>query len=268
MAGYLDVEPGVPLGPEDQVAPEALPRFGHALRYVFLSYKDHGRADHNPARQTNLRRARPVRPMSDFFEAFGQLSYAGIFAALVAVNAAPVLMPPSWIILASFGALDPSLDPLYLALVGATAATLGRMVLKQAGSRMGGLVGEQQRGNMGAVARYLQGKKYGYTLASFLFAATPLPSNMLFIAYGLMRARSAGLYLGFWAGRAASYYVMISVSEVVLAPFAALFADRYVGILVADAAGIAVIFLFMSVDWAALVTQRRLRFTRPRLWRR
>lgn len=206
--------------------------------------------------------------MADFFEAFGELSYAGIFAALLAVNAAPVLMPPSWIILATFWALDPSLEPLQLALVGATAATLGRAILKQAGSRMGRLVGEEQRGNMGAVGRYLEGKRYGYALASFLFAATPLPSNMLFIAYGLMRARSAGLYLGFWAGRAVSYYVMISVSEVVLAPFVELFEDRYAGILVADAAGIAVIFLFMSVDWKALVVERRLRFSRPRLWRR
>ncbi len=206
--------------------------------------------------------------MADFFEAFGELSYAGIFAALLAVNAAPVLMPPSWIILATFWALDPSLEPLQLALVGATAATLGRAILKQAGSRMGRLVGEEQRGNMGAVGRYLEGKRYGYALASFLFAATPLPSNMLFIAYGLMRARSAGLYLGFWAGRAVSYYAMISVSEVVLAPFVELFEDRYAGILVADAAGIAVIFLFMSVDWRALVVERRLRFSRPRLWRR
>ena len=206
--------------------------------------------------------------MADFFEAFGELSYAGIFAALLAVNAAPVLMPPSWIILATFWALDPSLEPLQLALVGATAATLGRAILKQAGSRMGRLVGEEQRGNMGAVGRYLEGKRYGYALASFLFAATPLPSNMLFIAYGLMRARSAGLYLGFWAGRAVSYYVMISVSEVVLAPFVELFEDRYAGILLADVAGIAVIFLFMSVDWRALVVERRLRFSRPRLWRR
>ena len=214
----------------------------------------------------NLRRgARLCRV--DFFEAFGELSYLGVFAALVAVNAAPVLMPPSWIILASFGVLDPSLDPLALALVGATAATLGRAILKQAGSRLGPLVGAEQRGNLGALGRYLDGKRHGYALASFLFAATPLPSNMLFIAYGLLKARSAGLYAGFWAGRVVSYYVMISVGGVVLASFADLFADRYVGILVADAAGVAAIFAFMSVDWAALVTQRRLRFIRPRLRR-
>ena len=220
------------------------------------------------ANSTKQFTTRPIPNDVDFFEAFGQLSYIGIFAALVAVNAAPILMPPSWIILASFGVLDPSLDPLALALVGASAATLGRAVLKQVGSRMGPLVGKEQRGNLGVLGRYLEGKKHGYALASFLFAATPLPSNMLFIAYGLMRARSIGLYAGFWAGRVVSYYIMISVSEVVLAPFADLFADRYVGVLVADVAGIAAIFAFMSVDWAALVTQRRLRFTRPRLWRR
>ena len=31
----------------------------------------------------------------------------------------------------------------------------------------------------------------------FLFGATPLPSNFLFITYGLMRAKSIGIYLDF-----------------------------------------------------------------------
>ena len=107
----------------------------------------------------------------------------------------------------------------------------------------------------------------GYALASFLFAATPLPSNMLFVAYGLMRARSVGLYVGFWAGRAISYYVMISISQIVLLPFLDLFEDRLVGILVADIVGIAVVVLFASIKWGVLVRERRLRFARPHIWK-
>ena len=50
---------------------------------------------------------------------------------MIAVNAAPILMPPTWIILSSFYALDSSLDPVVLALVGATGATIGRLFLKR-----------------------------------------------------------------------------------------------------------------------------------------
>ncbi len=201
-------------------------------------------------------------------EALADLSYPGIFLLLVAANAAPLLMPPTWIILASFHALDPaSLDPLALALVGATGATLGRFALKRASGAFRRLAGAEQRSHLDAVGGYLNGKRHGYALASFLFAATPLPSNMLFVAYGLMSARGIGLYLGFWAGRAVSYYVMVSISGFVLAPLLQLFEDRLVGILVADAAGVASVVLFASVNWTVLIRERRIRFVRPRLWR-
>ena len=63
--------------------------------------------------------------MTDIFASVLEFSYIGIFFLLILVNAAPLLMPPTWIILASFYAIDASFDPLVLALVGATGATLG-----------------------------------------------------------------------------------------------------------------------------------------------
>ena len=62
--------------------------------------------------------------MPDIFEIISEYSYLGIFFLLVAVNAAPLLMPPTWIILSSFYAIDPLLDPLILSLIGATGATI------------------------------------------------------------------------------------------------------------------------------------------------
>ena len=176
-------------------------------------------------------------------------------------------MPPSWIVLVSFYAIDGSLDPVALSLVGATGATAGRFVLKRVSTAFRRFVDGERRANLDAIGRFLDGKRYGYAAASFLFAVSPLPSNMLFVAYGMMRARSAGLYVGFWLGRALAYYVMISISEAVLTPFLRLFEDRLVGIIVADAVGVCVVLLFMSVDWALLITERKLRLTRPRLWR-
>jgi len=205
--------------------------------------------------------------MADIFETIIEYSYIGIFFLLIAVNAAPILMPPTWIILSSFFALDASLDPFLLAIVGATGATIGRFFLKYISGFFRRFVGKEQESNLDAIGNFLNKKKFGYTLTSFLFAATPLPSNMLFVAYGMMRAKSIGLYIGFWCGRLLSYYIMITISEAVLAPLLQLFEDRIIGIIVADIIGIGAVIFFTCINWQVLLFQRKLRFVRPRLWR-
>jgi len=205
--------------------------------------------------------------MVDILEIFGEFSYFGIFLILIAINAAPILMPPTWIVLSSFYALDSTLDPIFLAIVGATGATIGRFFLKRVSSLFRKFVGPEQKSNLDIIGDYLNRKRFGYIVASFLFAATPLPSNMLFVTYGLMRAKNFGLYVGFWLGRILSYYVMISISNIVLTPFLQIFEERYIGILVADGLGIGIVVLFTSIDWALLITKRKLKFVRPRIWK-
>ena len=205
--------------------------------------------------------------MTDIFEIFAKLSYFGVFLVLIGFNSPPILMPPTWIILSSFYAFDPSLNPIILSIVGATGATIGRFILKNISSFFRKFVGSEQQSNLDIIGDFLNRKKYGYVLASFLFAATPLPSNMLFITYGLMKTKSFGLYVGFWFGRALSYYVMLSISNIVLTPFLQIFEERYVGILLLDGISIGSVILFASINWALLITQRKLKFVKPKLWR-
>lgn len=205
--------------------------------------------------------------MVDIFEIIVNYSYIGIFFLLLGVNAAPLLMPPSWIVLSSFLALDPTLDILALALVGATGATIGRFILKRISHLFRRFVGKEQKSNLDIIGNFLNKRKFGYIITSFLFAATPLPSNMLFIAYGLMRTKSIGLYIGFWLGRVLSYYLMLSISDVVLTPFLQLFEDRYIGILIADGIGIGMVILFSCIDWSTLITKRKFKLVKPKIWR-
>ncbi|MCV0372094.1 MAG: hypothetical protein K5793_00860 [Nitrosarchaeum sp.] len=205
--------------------------------------------------------------MADIFEIFAEWSYFGIFLVLIGINAAPILMPPSWIILTSFYLLDPSLNIVLLAMVGATAATIGRFFLKKISSLFRRFVGPEQKSNLDIIGDYLNRKKYGYIIASFLFGATPLPSNMLFIAYGLMRAKSIGIYTGFWFGRVLSYVIMIYFGNAVLRPFLEIFEDRLVGVLFVDGIGVGTIILFASINWSLLITQRKLKFVKPKFWR-
>lgn len=205
--------------------------------------------------------------MVDIFEIFGEFSYFGIFLILIGINASPILMPPSWIVLTSFYLLDPSLNIVLLSMVGATGATLGRFFLKKISGLFRKFVGEEQKSNLDIIGDYLNRKKFGYLIASFLFGATPLPSNVLFITYGLMRAKNFGIYLGFWIGRVFSYIVMIYFGNAVLKPFLEMFGDRLFGIILVDIIGIISIIFFASVNWALLITQRKLKFVKPKLWR-
>ena len=205
--------------------------------------------------------------MADLLEFFAEWSYLGIFLILVGVNTSPILMPPSWIVLTSFYLLDPSLNIVFLAMVGATAATIGRFFLKLFSSFFRKFIAHEQKSNLDIIGNYLNQKKYGYMIASFLFGATPLPSNMLFIAYGLMRAKNLGIYIGFWLGRVLSYIIMIYFGNLVLQPFLEIFEDRLIGILLVDMVGIGTIFLFASINWSLLITQKKLKFVKPRIWR-
>lgn len=204
--------------------------------------------------------------MADVFEIFDGFSYLGPLIVLFFVNISPILMPPNWLILSSFYALDDSMDIAVLAIVGATASTAGRFVLKQLVSKFKNH-SNNQTSNLTVIGDYLNKKKYGYVISSFVFAVTPLPDNILFVAYGLIKAKSVGMYVGFWFGKLLAFYVMLTISPAILIPFTRLFEDRLVGILLADGLGIMAIIVFAIIDWNILLNKKKLRLVKPRLWR-
>jgi membrane protein YqaA with SNARE-associated domain len=205
--------------------------------------------------------------MEDIFEIFGKLSYLGIFLLLIAMNASPILMPPTWIVLSSFYTADPTFNILWLSIVGATGSLIGRVILMFISRFFRRFMGTERKSSLDILADFLKKKKYGYFSASFLFAMTPLPSNMLFMAYGIMRAKNISLFVGFWLGRAIAYYVMISISNITLKPFLDLFDDSLTGILVTDISSMVMIVIFACINWNRLITEKKLVFVKPKFWR-
>jgi hypothetical protein len=186
---------------------------------------------------------------------------------MLILNMAPILMPPTWIVLVSFYALDPTLDIPALAVVGASGATLGRFVLLKASGYFRRFLSNERKSNLEKIGTYLQSKKLGYFAASFVFAATPLPDNILFITYGLMKAKSIQIYCGYWAGRVAAYYAMLSVSEAVLTPFLQVFEERYLGVLFIDIMSIVALVFFASINWNSLISEKKIKFVKPKFWK-
>ena len=113
---------------------------------------------------------------------------------------------------------------------------------------------------------FFKGKRYGYFVTSFLYSLSPLPSNVMFITYGIMKARSVGILAGFWIGRVLSYYILISTDNVMLGPFMELFSSHLTGIIVTDAVGMLSVAVFASINWLKLIMERKLEFIKPKLW--
>lgn len=205
--------------------------------------------------------------MNDVFSLFYQLWYLGIFILMMILNSAPILMPPTWLVLVSFQALDPSLNSIMLAAVGASGATAGRFILLHATSYLRRFLGSERKTSLEKIGNYLQSKKLGFFTTSFVFAATPLPDNILFVTYGLMKAKSIQIYCGYWLGRSLAYYVMLSITPAVVMPFLEIFEQKYVGVLVMDLSSIAALLFFASINWGVLISEKKIRFVRPKFWK-
>lgn len=204
--------------------------------------------------------------MEDIFEIFATFSYLGPLIVLFLMNLSPILMPPNWLILSSFYALDDSMNLVILVMVGATASTAGRFVLKQLVSKFKNH-SNNNTSNLTVIGNYLNKKKYGYVISSFIFAITPLPDNILFVAYGLIKAKSIGMYVGFWIGKLLAFYVMLTLSPAILVPFTKIFENQLIGILLANGLGVIAIIVFAAINWNLLLNEKKLRFIKPRLWR-
>lgn len=135
------------------------------------------------------------------------VSLALLLILVFALNVLPAFAPPTWMVISFVGLKYPDSNPWLVALVAAVAATGGRLVLAHYAQRIvaSRWVGSSVRDNLEVVAAAVQRRKTASVLAFLAFAFSPLPSNALFIAYGLTRAPLHLLVVPFFVGRLLSY---------------------------------------------------------------
>src|SRR3954452_17888569 len=134
-----------------------------------------------------------------------------LFGLIFGLNVIPAFAPPTWMAVAFIGFEFPATNPVLLALVAATAATLGRITLAKLSRWLvrEKLLSDPHRKNIDIIKERLE-KRAVLTIGVFLFyALSPLPSNFLFIAYGLTRLPLLRIALPFFIGRTASYSFFI-----------------------------------------------------------
>ena len=189
-----------------------------------------------------------------------------LFIVIFTLNVLPAFAPPTWIAMSFIGLTVPEINTFLTALVAATAAASGRIVLAKLSHMLvrQNLLSEGTRQNIDAIRLGIEGRP-AITFGAFLgYAVSPLPSNYLFIAYGLTSLPIAYLALPFFVGRTLSYGFWLETASTVgdkldLDWFES--SPYLVGyFLFSQLALLPVIYCFTRIDWEAALGERRLKW--------
>jgi len=189
-----------------------------------------------------------------------------LFLAVFLLNVIPAIAPPTWMLFSFLGFRFPSHIDWSFALIGAIAAATGRSVLAKLSRTIvrKHWLNEAARNNVDSLKLKLE-KRPTLTFGLFLFYAfTPLPSNFLFIAYGLTTMPLIRLTAPFLIGRFVSYSFWTMSSTAVSRKLELEDTDAMayfsVYFVLTQLALLALVYAFTRVDWNLLLRERRWRW--------
>ncbi len=183
--------------------------------------------------------------------------YLVLAGVVFGVNLLPAFGPPTWAILVWF-AIARDLDPVALVLVGAAAATLGRLTLAKGAGAFRGRLSDRRREGLDAARTLLHSSRRRTAATLGLFLVSPLPSAQLFVAAGLVAAPLRPLAAAFLAGRLVSYSIYVSAGSVANENFGDVFEGAFrspLGIAL-QLVMLAALVLLLRVDWVRILTRR------------
>jgi membrane protein YqaA with SNARE-associated domain len=195
---------------------------------------------------------------------FSEYTYPFVFFFIFVLSIIPILTPPTWIVVVSAYSLNDQLNPFLLSVIGATAAVTGRLLLLQLSTIGRKAINDHRKSSLEKLRKYLEKTKYGFLLGTLLFALLPLPSNMLFISYGLMNAKSIGIVVGFWIGRFVAYMIMINLSKYFVDYFKKILNSDIQSLFIIDIIGVIMTLFMLLIDWNILFSERKLVFIKPK----
>ena len=185
------------------------------------------------------------------------------------LNAIPAFAPPTWLVLSWIGLAHPLYNPFGVALLGAAAATAGRVVLAKLSRAIirQRFMSEASRTNIEVIKDAIEGHR-ALTAGTFLFFAfSPFASNFLFIAYGLTSSPIRLVAMPFFIGRFLSYSFFVFAAAELSRRFALNGTDakNYFGIyfIASQFLFMGAVYLFTRIDWKYAVKIKRLRWLRP-----
>jgi uncharacterized membrane protein YdjX (TVP38/TMEM64 family) len=171
-------------------------------------------------------------------------------------NLMPMFMPPTWIILSLASINDPSFDPLALAFVGAIFSTIGRFGLSFYTGFFRRFLSKELAEHAEQIRQFFEKKSLELFFGTFLYALSPFPSNLIFIADGLTKVDSKPIFAGFFIGRLISYFLLISASSNLFDILGGYSGNQELLRYGFDIIGILAAFSILLVDWKKVLPKK------------
>ncbi len=178
------------------------------------------------------------------------------WAVVFLMNLVPYFMPPTWAVV-TFFLIAFSLPVWPLAIGCAFASTAGRCGLYYLSARLGRqLLSDQKQRNVAALGNWLnQRPGWRGVVDLLIYSLGPIPSNDLFIAAGLSRAKLWPVALGFLPGRMVSYPLLALTAKGANDQLGGILTRQWHDpkCLALELLSIAGIWLFSRIDWARVL---------------
>lgn len=188
--------------------------------------------------------------------------YVLVFFAALAVDTIPIFAPPAWILLVVL-LVKFELNPWLTVAIGVTGSTIGRYILTRYIPRISSaLVNRREDANLRYIGNKIGKAKWSSSIFVFVYTLTPLSTTALFTAVAMARIeRPFHILIPFFLGRFITDAVLVFSGKYASANLSDLFHGQldWKGI-VTLVAGLAVISLFLFVDWRQLLQHKKLRF--------
>ena len=183
-----------------------------------------------------------------------------LYAALVVfgINLLPGFAPPTWAVLV-ICALNFGLKPVYLVPIGAVMAASGRWILANVARHFRTRMSEKRKRSLEAVrSRIHTGRKSAIAMVG-IFLLSPLPSNQLFLAAGLMDLPLGRLALAFMLGRLVTYSIYVKGASIARESFGDAFREQLTSpMAIAIQVGVfASLALLLLVDWEKVLNRKK-----------
>jgi membrane protein YqaA with SNARE-associated domain len=190
-----------------------------------------------------------------------------VFFVVFFLNLVPAFAPPTWMVFSFIGFAYPQINVVVLALVGAVSATLGRATLAKLARVIvrGRLLSQRSKESIDAIKERLEQRRKLTFGVFLLYAFSPLPSNYLFIAYGLTTMDLALIAVPFFIGRSISYSFWGVTSSVIGRHLNGTLQRHPLGYLslyfiVTQIALLYGVYLFTRVDWRYVLDEKKFRW--------
>jgi membrane protein YqaA with SNARE-associated domain len=195
----------------------------------------------------------------------GTMTTLSLFAIIFVLNSLPAFAPPTWMLVSAIALSRPEANPWLTALMAATAATAGRLVL----AKLAFILVRQRwlstgtKANIDLVRDRLERHRAMTFGAVLAYTCSPLPSNTLFIAYGLTSLPLAPVAAASLLGRFLTYsfWVVMAMEVAHKVVFDVESVVAYLGgyFVVTQAFMLALVVLFAKLDWRAWFASKTIR---------